>query len=320
MAYRTSIFKTVNFHVPIISIGNLSVGGTGKTPLTLLISQYWEDKGLSPLILTRGYKGKLESRGGVVDSDKTDIFGDEAVLMKKNLKNTNIVVGKNRSNNLKIYFNKFLPDVVLLDDAFQHLKIGRKLNILLFDSKGFKGSECLLFPLGNLREPFGAIKDADIVVLTKTKNQDPEVVDQFKARVQATHPRHIPVVEMNYVPDCFVNLKTKEQKSIEDFKNIPLLAFCGIGSPHSFISLLTELNLMVKAEKHYRDHHKYNLRQINHLVSKSKNLNLTLVTTEKDAVKIDGKSIDSDIWYLKIRPVITEGEEIFIEKLKQIYL
>ncbi|MFZ8932492.1 MAG: tetraacyldisaccharide 4'-kinase [Bacteriovoracaceae bacterium] len=320
IGYRTSVFNSKDFHVPIISIGNLSVGGTGKTPLTLLISQYWEDKGLSPLILTRGYKGKLESKGGVVESDQADLYGDEAVLMKRNLKKSNIIVGKNRSNNLKIYFNRFLPDIVLLDDAFQHLKIGRKLNILLFDSKGFKGSESLLFPLGNLREPFGAIKDADIIVLTKTQNQNPEVVRQFKSRVQDAHPRNIPIVEMNYTPECFVNLKTGEQKGLEQFMNEPLLVFCGIGSPGSFLNTLGELNLNVKVEKIYRDHHKYKPRQISNLINKSKELKLTLVTTEKDAVKIDGNALESDIWYLKIKPVITEGEEIFLEKLKQVYL
>ena len=137
-AYKTEIIKSHEFEVPVISIGNLTFGGTGKTPFTMWISRFFNDLDKKVVILTRGYKGKLEHKSGIIRSSNKFghnpfEYGDEPLLMARRLDKTSIIVGKRRADNLKYYFNKERPDIVLLDDGHQHLKIKRSLNIVLFD-------------------------------------------------------------------------------------------------------------------------------------------------------------------------------------------
>ncbi len=151
-AYRYGTFEQRHFKVPIISIGNLSFGGTGKTPFTLWLAENLAKRNKSVMILMRGYKGKLEHQSGIlrggakIGSTPLD-FGDEAILLSRRLPEAAVVVGKNRADNLDKYFDEVRPDVVLLDDGHQHLRIARQLNFVFFDaaeisSRGARSRTC----------------------------------------------------------------------------------------------------------------------------------------------------------------------------------
>ena len=189
LGYKIDLFSSKSFRVPIISIGNLSFGGTGKTPLTIWLANYFSRKTLSPLILMRGYRGKMEKKGGIIKSgefskvDSKD-FGDEAVLISRKAHDSNIIVGKNRSANLEFYYDEVSPDVILLDDGYQHLKIKRDLNIILFDAtmdlKRYK-----VAPLGYLREGLNSLRDADVVLIGKCDQVPANIIADLEKLMQA---------------------------------------------------------------------------------------------------------------------------------------
>ena len=170
--YRHGIFSQEAFEVPIISVGNLTFGGPGKTPFTLWLADYVHGQGKKVMILIRGYKGRLENScgilrsGGRIGHNPTD-YGDEAVLAAGRTQNTAIVVGRKRSENLAHYFEEERPDVVLLDDGHQHLKLARNLNIVLFDLL-MPLDSYRTAPMGYMREGFSALREAGAVVLAKT--------------------------------------------------------------------------------------------------------------------------------------------------------
>ena len=137
--YEYGFMKKSYFKVPVISVGNLTFGGTGKTPFIIWLTEFFNRESLVPAVLTRGYKGSLENKSGVIKSGQTFRsnpvdYGDEPLLISRRMKNGAVIVGKKRSDNLRKYFGEVNPDVILLDDGFQHLELYRSYNIILFDA------------------------------------------------------------------------------------------------------------------------------------------------------------------------------------------
>ena len=171
--YRKNVFLPEKLPCKVVSIGNLCVGGTGKTPMTLYAAGLLQQMGYRVCILSRGYKGRAENSGGVVTDGKTvlmdaDAAGDEPVMMAQSLRDAPVVVGKNRVKSGKDAVTAFHPDIILLDDGFQHRKLFRDVNILLLDYEKPFGNRRLI-PRGRLREPPGAMARCDAVVFTRSK-------------------------------------------------------------------------------------------------------------------------------------------------------
>ena len=170
--YKKNILTSKRLPCPIISIGNITLGGTGKTPMTIYVVHALKQLGYKVAVISRGYKGSAEKIGGIVSDGKVllmtpDISGDEPYMMAKRLKDVPVIVGKNRFMAGRMAISKFDPDVIVLDDGFQHLKLQRDLDIVLLDYHKPFGNRHLL-PRGVMREPVSALLYADAIILTKT--------------------------------------------------------------------------------------------------------------------------------------------------------
>ena len=195
--YKYGFLKKRAFDVPIVSVGNLSFGGTGKTPFTLWLGEYLAQERKKVMILIRGYKGNLENSFGIIRSPYRLIsnpykYGDEPLLLARRLKSASIVIGKKRSDNLEYYFYKEQPDIVLLDDGHQYLQLNRNLNILLLDTsmslESYKTA-----PLGYLREGLSALKDVDTIVFTQCDQVSSQKLDKFKTIGEFLYRRRLSI-------------------------------------------------------------------------------------------------------------------------------
>lgn len=311
--YNYGIFKKNYFQVPIISIGNLTFGGTGKTPFTLWLSEYLgRTHSRRVLVLMRGYKGKLENGSGLLRSGarlgyNPFEYGDEALLLARRLKNTFIAVGKKRSQNLAHYFDEVSPDVVLLDDGHQHLKLDRNLNIVLFDSL-MSLDKYRVAPQGYMREGFTALKDADIVVLGRADLVTRHKLNSLKSLIIKYNPRII-FSEIRYKSTGLFNISGEKVFDIENLVGKRVICIAGIASPSAFFKYVETLGIEIIQQVSYPDHHYFKTEEITRLIELSKNEDAYILTTEKDIVKMR-RVVDTDrLLYVEIKVEFISGEE-----------
>ena len=284
--YKKNVLKTSDLGAYIISVGNLTTGGTGKTPLTAEIANYLISKGDKVCIVSRGYKGKLNNKTPNIISDGNEVFynaqmaGDEPYWLAKNCKGAVVVTCASRKQGILTAKEKFNCNKFILDDGFQHQNVKRNLNLLIIDWEKKFGNE-LILPAGPLREPITEIYRADkIIVVNKKANQ--RGLKGYKK-----------VLEKSLNKPVFIcNMKLEHPYDIQNnelYNYERVLAFCAIGQPEQFFNLLSA---NVVAQKVYEDHHRYTEKDIENLIEYAKKHNATaLITTEKDAVKI--KNLDN---------------------------
>lgn len=315
--YTYDFISSTTLSLPIISIGNLSFGGSGKTPFTLWLAQHFEKEKKDVLILMRGYKGALENSRGLLQAGKKlghnpQIFGDEAVLFSRRLKNTAVVVGKKRTENLLYYLDKLRPDVVLLDDGHQHLQLKRSLNIVLFDAT-MDLPRYQVAPIGYLREGLSALKDADAVVIGRVDQVTPEQVGELKKMLSPYLSPLMPLAEMVYRPTRLLSTNYEEIYHAEVFekeiKGKKVIALAGIASPDSFFKTLRNLGLDIIQEESFPDHHEFKLDEIARLIERAEQEDALIITTEKDIVKIRQLFDSPRILFLEIAIQFVHGEE-----------
>lgn len=327
ICYDYGIFRQRSFVVPIISVGNLTFGGTGKTPFTLWLSEYLHSRQKHVMILMRGYKGKLENSSGLIQAGKkinpdAADYGDEALLFARRLTDATVVVGKKRSENLSFYFPKVQPDVVLLEDGHQHIKIKRKLNIVLFDAL-MPMSRYHVAPLGYMREGFSALKDADLVVIGRADQAKPEKVEALKDLLRPHLPHGIQFAEVGFRPNGFYNASYDLVYTLDQIRNKKVICMAGIANPQSFFKLLEDLGAEILVTESFPDHHFFKPDEINSLLSYAKSEDALIVTTEKDIVRIKKIVNDESIVFLEVDIHFMKGEfetkELIDSCFKNIY-
>ena len=315
--YDYGILRQRSFQVPIISIGNLTFGGTGKTPFTLWLAEYLYKRNKKVMILMRGYKGKLENSSGIISSNNKMIpdpveYGDEPLLFARRLVDATIVVGKNRSENLSFYFPKVEPDVVLLDDGHQHIKIKRKLNIVLFDAT-MPLIRYKVAPLGYMREGFQALKDTDLVVIGKADIAGEAKIQALKEFLNPYLPVGVEFAEVGFRPNGFYNAANDLMYTVDQIKGRKVICVAGVANPQSFFKLLEDLGAEVIVTESFPDHHYFKPDEINALLSYAKNEDALLVTTEKDMVRIKKIVEDDTIVFLEVDIHFLKGEEATLQ-------
>lgn len=318
--YGFGIFKSHSFYVPIISVGNLTFGGTGKTPFTLWLANFLGAKDKRVMILTRGYKGALEHKSGILHSQKRLGFnpykyGDEATMLIRKLHNAVVVVGKRRAQNLDYYFEEEDPDAVLLDDGHQHLNLKRDLNIVLFDAL-LPMDRYKVAPSGYLREGLSALKDADIVILGRADQVKEDRLDSLKDMLSHHMSSGVPFVEMYYKPTAFKNASFEQVFSLEDIKDKSVICVAGIASPKSFFEIIKKLGANIIDHVIFPDHHKFNTMEINELLERAEENDALVVTTEKDIVKIGRIVDDARIVHLEIEVDFLDGRDKLISVIE----
>jgi len=305
--YSWGLLKTRGLPIPVISIGNITLGGTGKTPAAVNVLGILLKHGRKPVLLSRGYGRSDRSAVLVVSDGISKVLdpvsgGDEPVLIAGRHPRVPVVVGADRYRSGTVAIERFHPDIAILDDGFQHIRLKRDLNIVLIDAVDPFGSG-RLFPAGILREPLTALRRADIVLITRADRT--ENIVQLKETIgRYTDAR---IFTARYSPRDLMDVATGETKPIDFLAGKPVFAFAGIARPDSFLSLLRTLGAVVTGTAVYRDHYSYTRSDLAGLVRQAGERNAALLaTTEKDGVKLNNMAPEG-IWAVRIDLEVVES-------------
>ena len=327
--YKAGIFKQTKLPCCVISIGNITVGGTGKTPTAQKMAIIIQKMGYRVVILNRGYRSHWNEEIGVV-SDGKKIFmtayeaGDEAYLMAKTLPGIPVVIGKNRAVTGEFAVKKLNAQVIIMDDGYQHWTLYRDLDVVLVDTLNIFGNRRLL-PRGTLREPLQNLDRAGMFLLTKTDQSSVFSRDGLRDTL-AKYNSHAPIIESVHKPVNFVEIADwykglrSHAKSLEELKGRSVMVFSAIGNPSSFEQTLSDVGLDIKEAIRYPDHHDYGMLEMQYIMERAIKENVgALITTAKDAVKIPTEFIYFDrevpLYVLNMEIRITSGRDLFQETI-----
>jgi len=292
----------------VISIGNMTLGGTGKTPAVVSLAREAQKRGFSPCILTRGYKGKTKDTCFVSRGDgpaiSPDEAGDEAFLMAELLRGVPVVKGANRYEAgqlaLKEYFADLTP-LFILDDGFQHWALKRDINIVLIDAANPFGNG-KVFPEGPLREPLDGLRRADMIVLSRSDMAAKSTLSDTEQSVKK-YNSDAPVFPASHRPVELVQANG-DVSSLNVLSGKRVCGFAAIANPVSFESLLRGLGAQIVEFKRFRDHYFYTQSDMDTI--KHDALGLDIVTTEKDLVKIRALQVPGNVYALRIEFSVPE--------------
>jgi len=298
--YKKGFLQSKRLPCTVISIGNITVGGSGKTPMTIYMAELIKHLGYGVAIISRGYKGQAEKIGGVVCDGRMicmgpDEAGDEPFMISERLKTVPVIVGQNRFKAGILAIKEFKPDVLLLDDAFQHLKLHRDLDLVLLDSKEPLGNT-YLFPRGTLRETASALSRGDAVILTRSDVGKPASLGQIKKhfpRKPIFHSSHTPYIYKIVTGNTSQSrdrLTISSKYDFDIFKNKRAFAFSGIASNDDFRRTIQSFKCKLENFTGFSDHHPYSNRELDEIVKSAADLSVEFIfTTEKDYVRIAHK-------------------------------
>lgn len=327
--YRKRFFRSHSHGVPVVSVGNLTVGGTGKTPVVEMLARALQQGGRRVAILSRGYKSvpkplllrlvaRIVRRKALftprVVSDGVSLLldsrtaGDEPFMLANNLRGVVVLVDRDRVKSGIHAIEQFGSDVLILDDGFQYVKMRHSLEIALIDRQAPFGNEYML-PRGTLREPPGNLRRATHIFITKCDGSDNSALIRRIRR----HNRTAGIIECTHRPKHLKDLVSGEVRSLEALKGLKIGALSGIAVPESFEQALVDLGADLQLTQSYADHHRYSLKEIERFVRRCARRNLdAVVTTEKDAVRIPRiPDPEVPILYMRVEIEIFSGHEIW---------
>jgi len=286
-AYRRGWFKTRRLSRPVVSIGNLTTGGAGKTPLVRFIAQRLVERGWEPSVLTRGYGRRAGEDIIVLEPGpgrraEAREVGDEPALLARALPDVPIVICADRYRAGSVAEERFNVDVHLLDDGFQHWALAREVDVVALDVTQ-ELSDWALLPAGRLREPCSALQRAHIVVLTRTELGG---AHDLGKRVSCVNPG-AEVFWSTTMLRGFVDVQNGGPLPVQDVRGEPLCAFCAIGNPGAFFADLRAWGFSVVAEEAFPDHHCYSPADLVRLTARARETGaVAMLTTEKDMMNL----------------------------------
>ncbi|MCB9775165.1 MAG: tetraacyldisaccharide 4'-kinase [Nitrospiraceae bacterium] len=321
-AYQCGWFPRHRLPKPVISVGNMTVGGTGKTPLVMWLAARLHERGKRVAILSRGYGrhcsavNKLVSDGVSLKGDWRSV-GDEAILMAEKCPWAIVAVGPNRYRLGQWVLEQASCDCFLLDDGFQHLSLYRDLDVLLFDATDVEGLSGVV-PAGRMREPLSAAKWASTIVFSRTEQV--VSVASLQNRIEQSVGTSIVPIRLETEPGMFTHIATGKSQQAVNFKRTACLLFSGIGNPASFRRSVASCGLTVGEEVRYPDHFAYSEKDVEGIRLKMRRVGLDLaITTEKDALKIrEYLKHDDPLWALEVHVRMTQGEHQLRKQLHAI--
>ncbi len=282
--------------VPVISVGNLTVGGTGKTPMTVWLCERLLERGRKPAVLSRGYKSEQG-------------MADELLMLSRKVPKAVAIANPDRTASGRLAIQEYAAKAAVLDDGFQHRRVGRDLDIVLVDATRPFGFGHLL-PRGLLREPLRGLRRAEAVVLTRVDQVSDEAVADIERRIRGIAP-DLPIVKAVHRPAGFYDLSGARA---EPARGSRLGAFCGIARPDAFLRTLQNLGYRPAGPFVFADHHAYTARDGRALVEWARRESLeALVTTEKDAVKLADGGFEWPVPVLVLRvemALLDDGDKI----------
>lgn len=300
--YDYGIKKSTSYDFPVIAVGNLSVGGTGKSPMVEYLIRLLQDK-VVLATLSRGYKRETKGFQLVKTSATAKEVGDEPLQFKKKFSEVLVAVDADRRNGIaNIKKQVPNPEVILLDDAYQHRKVKAGLYILLSSYYDLYCDDIVL-PTGNLREPRSGADRADVIVVTKCPNHlNEEEQKAIKDKLKVKPSQLVLFATINY-GDFIMN--TSDTKSIQNMKNTPFTLVTGIANPTPLVKYYSELGLEF-THINYPDHHNFSEQDIDSLKAHP-----FIITTEKDYVRLAPHLSSESLWYQPIEMQFINGQEKF---------
>ncbi|MEN8725621.1 MAG: tetraacyldisaccharide 4'-kinase [Lentimonas sp.] len=326
--YEKRILRNKPLGCLVVVVGNLTVGGTGKTPVVEKFARTLHERGRKVAILSRGYKSKKEPLAKklwrmlthgeeapprIVSDGKnvlldSDVAGDEPFMLAKNLPGVVVLTDKNRVKAGSFAIRKFGCDTLILDDGFQYLPLKGRLNLLLVDKTNPFGNQHLL-PRGILREPIKHLSRASYIFLTKSDGKR----DEALLEMIREHNSEAEIIECAHQPQYLQCVETGERLPLDTLKGVKIASFSGIASPESFENMLRGYGAEIRYNQRFLDHHRFSRYEIQHLYKKAGAADLDMiVTTEKDAVRLfEDIKAPIPIYYLRLEIDILSGEEDF---------
>jgi len=304
--YDQKIFKEVKLSCPVISVGNITVGGTGKTPCVIMLAQMLQANGFKPAIISRGYGGRSVNSVNIVSNGDKILLdsanaGDEPYLIAQELKSVPVITGAKRIATGKTAVDQFGANILICDDAMQHRQIFRDINLVLLDNRSICGKDHVL-PRGRLREPIKELKRADAIILTRAD----ETVQTDKKIGELIKAKDIPVFKSIHRPKDIGKADFSEQNPVSILARKKVYAFCGIANPDSFKKTLSSAGTQILSFDIFPDHHRYNKSELEKIKTGFVDCRADyLMTTEKDAVRLQ-----SDPEFLKILNILRVEMEI----------
>ena len=313
LLYDWGWFAQRRLPVPVLSVGNLTLGGTGKTPVVIALTEWLLAQGKRVAILSRGYRRtSTDPRLLVSDGERLLVgpneAGDEPFLIAQRCPKAIVAVGADRYQLGAWVVQRFPVDCLVLDDGFQHLGLYRDVNLLLVDATDVEGLAALV-PAGRLREPLQAAARSTAIVVTRA--DAPAQVTEVGQRLQGAIGAIPDPIQVVFRPENFVSVKTGDIQPLSWSKGKTALLCSGVGHAGSFHSLVEQIGLKVLDEVVYADHHTYTSQDVERVRTRATELRAELiVTTEKDACKLAALLQHTDNWWaVRLTTQVTVGEE-----------
>jgi tetraacyldisaccharide 4'-kinase len=311
--FRHGWLSSSRLPCPVISVGNLTVGGTGKTPIVILLTEWLKAKGQRVAILSRGYKRTSADRHLLVsDGEKVLVgpsaAGDEPFLMARRCPQVIVAVGGDRAALGRWVLEQFPVDCMILDDGFQHRALHRDVDLVLLDAMDATGIDAML-PAGRLREPLSGLKRATAVLITRAEIQ--EGVEALRSRLQAIDLPLEECLEVTFKPESLLSVQVEEKRPLEWCRGKKVWLVSGIGNSESFRRSAALLGVDIRGETVFRDHHQYRADDVGEIRTMAQAAGADIVlTTEKDAAKLPPFLLPVDPWWaLRLQPEVVRGEE-----------
>jgi len=277
--FKKKIVRQLKLEIPIICIGNIYIGGTGKTPLAIFLTNELKKLNKKPVIIKKFYKNQI----------------DEHELIKQNC--NELILNKDRTNAVKDAIAKGYTTAIL-DDGFQDYKLKKNLSIICFHQNQLLGNEYII-PAGPLRENLKSLKNAEIIVINGQKQIEfEEKLLEYNKKLEFFYTSYEPV-------------------NLEKFKNKKLIAIAGIGNPENFFKLLLNYKLNIQKKLIFPDHYRFSVNEVSNIIEEAKKNNLQIITTEKDFYKFKRFKI-ARMEYLKVSLIINQKQK-FLERISKIY-
>jgi tetraacyldisaccharide 4'-kinase len=299
--YDAHLLGVQKVSVPVICVGNLTCGGTGKTPTVAWVVDALKQQGRRPAILTRGYHAiEGQSDEATWLADRTDC---PVIIQGDRLAGAREAIAQG-------------ADVLVMDDGFQHQRLARDRNLVLIDATApFGGGACL--PLGRLREPRSALRAADAILITRSDQVPPERVEWIRGQLSQWAPQ-AKIALSCHAPVGWVS-PSGESLPVDALKGESVMAFCGLGNADAFYRTLESTGVKLAGQRSFRDHAGYSPERIHPLRTQADSQNAKLVTTEKDGAKLSSLLETYSIYQLSVSLTVMEGRSSLLDRILDIF-
>ncbi len=308
LLFKLNIFSAVRLDVKVISVGNVTVGGTGKTPCVESVARLLKKKGCRVAVLSRGFGRKRKGIVVVSDGEKVNVnvdqTGDEPMALAKNLSGIPVIVGKDRAETGRLAIQNWGVDVLLLDDAFHNQQVKKDFDIVVMDSTNLWGNGRVL-PAGPLRESLHGLERADTIILSRVNESQGR--ETGINRIQRFSDARL--FSAIHKPVHWVSIQDNKKYELNTLKDKKGIAFAGIGNPDSFQNTLRSIGIELADYIVFRDHHGYRASDLKKIIQRAKAKKAeVLVTTEKDHVRLPPHwNPPIPVYFLKIEFEIQKG-------------